>query len=276
MSIPIEDEYCDVIGKAQKGLGLTTEEIADRSGVAEERIRAARRGEFAEEDARSIAKALRLNETALVALGKGVWHPAVNPKFEGFALVQSPFHEMTVNAFLAWDPATKEAVAFDTGTDPKPLLAKVDELGLKLVRLLLTHAHWDHVEGTEAIRERWSCPVAIGKNETCSIEGVERLSEGDALRVGGLALAVLETPGHTDGGVTFVIEGLAEPVAVVGDALFAGSMGGANVSYEAGLSGIQKLMALDEATILAPGHGPLTTVREERRMNCFFVGNELL
>ena len=86
-----------------------------------------------------------------------------------------------------------------------------------------------------------------------------------------LSIKAKHTHGHSVGGMTYLIEGLAKPVAVVGDAIFAGSMGGGMVSYEdALLTNREKIMSLPDDTILCPGHGPLTTVGEEMQNNPFF------
>ena len=86
-----------------------------------------------------------------------------------------------------------------------------------------------------------------------------------------LSLVAKHTHGHSVGGLTYIIDGLEKPVAVVGDAIFAGSMGGGMVSYTDALrTNREKIMSLADDTILCPGHGPLTTVREEKQNNPFF------
>ena len=89
---------------------------------------------------------------------------------------------------------------------------------------------------------------------------------------GRLSLQALHTHGHSVGGVTYIIEGLEQPVAIVGDALFAGSMGGGMVSYQDALrTNREKIMTLHGNTIICPGHGPNTTVKEEKAHNPFFL-----
>jgi glyoxylase-like metal-dependent hydrolase (beta-lactamase superfamily II) len=81
------------------------------------------------------------------------------------------------------------------------------------------------------------------------------------------------TFGHSPGGITYVVTGLARPIAIVGDSLFAGSMGGGNVSYHDALkNNLEKILTLSDATIICPGHGPMTTVGEEKEHNPFFAG----
>ncbi len=92
--------------------------------------------------------------------------------------------------------------------------------------------------------------------------------------MGALEIEARLTSGHSAGGTTYVISGLERPVAIVGDSLFAGSMGGGAVSYQDALkNNLEKILTLPEETIVCPGHGPLTTVGKERKENPFFAGN---
>jgi len=90
--------------------------------------------------------------------------------------------------------------------------------------------------------------------------------------VGCMSVEMFNTTGHTSGGATFVVEGLDRDFAIVGDAMFAGSMGGPNVSYDDSLKGLNRILSGADDTVLASGHGPLTTVVQEKQMNCFYVG----
>ena len=103
--------------------------------------------------------------------------------------------------------------------------------------------------------------------------GAETISEGREFKVGALTAKALLTWGHSRGGMTFFVTGLARPVAVVGDSIFAGSMGGGNISYkEAIKNNVEKILTLPDETIICPGHGPMTTVGEEKAHNPFFAG----
>lgn len=276
MNLPIEDEVGDVLSKAQKGLGINTETLAKESDLAESEARAARRGEAGSDAVyRAVAKAMGLNADAVARLARGDWHPETPAPIAGFKLISTPFHSWQVNAFLLWDPESKRAAAFDTGTEAKPMLDAIEAEGLALEAIILTHAHWDHCEAAPALLARWpEARIYLNAKENQVGGNPLPAAEGFEYALGRLSIRGFETPGHTAGGMTYVVDGLEQPIAVVGDALFAGSMGGANVSYEAGLQSVRKILALDERTVLAPGHGPLTTVREERAMNCFFVAEE--
>ncbi len=270
MILPVEDEFSDVISKAQKGQGISTEKLAKRAGVSENPIRAARRGVFEPEVVEALGEALGLNVPALLELGRGKWRPAEVPQIEGFAMVCSPFYDWKVNAFVVWDAESKRAIVFDTGTTAAPLVELLESQGLELDSVILTHAHWDHFEGAADLLKRWpQARVLLGEKDGSISVPTEPMLEGFELEVGKITVRGFDTPGHTKGGMSFVVDGLPQKFAVVGDALFAGSMGGANVSYADGLASVKRILELSPDTILAPGHGPLTTVAEERKMNCF-------
>lgn len=270
MILPVEDEFNDVLSKAQKGLGISTEVLAQKAGVSENEVRSARRGDFDEAVVAALGGALGLNVPALLKLRPGVWRPEAVEEIEGFAMVCSPFHKWRVNAFLAWDQTSGRAVAFDTGSTASPLIALLEEKGLELDAVILTHAHWDHFDGTPALLEKWpQARVFMGAKERDIGVPLAKIVEGFQFDLGELKVSGFDTPGHTVGGMSFRIDGLEQKLAVVGDALFAGSMGGANVSYSDMLAAMQRVLSLDPDTVLAPGHGPLTTVAEERVANCF-------
>lgn len=270
MILPVEDDYSDILSKAQKGQGISTEALAERCGVSEGAIRAARRGEYEEATAKALAKELGLQPDALRKIAQGKWRPAEVGPMEGVAMACSPFYDWQVNAFLVWERDSRRAIAFDTGTDAQPLLEALQRRGLDLEAVILTHAHRDHVEGLEGLLAPWGeAKVFLGAKEPSIGRAVTPIEEGFRYELGSLAVEGFDTPGHTAGGMSFLVKGLPRRLAIVGDALFAGSMGGAKVSYEQGLESLERLLALPEDTVLAPGHGPLTTVAEEREMNCF-------
>ena len=270
MKLPVEDDFNDVLGKAQKGQGISTEVLAETTGLSEESIRKARRGEFEPSDVAILGQALGLNVEALLAIGRNEWYPEEPKAIEGFELIATPFYDMHVNAYLIWDPAAREAIAFDTGTDPKPILESLSKRGLTLKTLFVTHSHGDHIEGADLILEKTEASAVISQLEPEVPFAAEKIDEGYVARIGSLSVEMFNTPGHTDGGATFVVTGLSRTVALVGDAIFAGSMGGANVSYEQGLAGLKKILSLPDDTVIASGHGPLTTVGQEKEMNCFY------
>ena len=107
--------------------------------------------------------------------------------------------------------------------------------------------------------------------ESCPGAKTFTLGDTESWESGGLRIEPRSTWGHSKGGITFVVTGLARPVAIVGDAIFAGSMGGGGISYPAALqTNRDEILTLPPETILCPGHGPMTTVAEEREHNPFF------
>ncbi|MBA3544836.1 MAG: MBL fold metallo-hydrolase, partial [Chthoniobacterales bacterium] len=183
----------------------------------------------------------------------------------------TPYHDMQVNAYLVWDPASREAVAFDSGANCSIMLDREKSEGLTIKLILLTHAHPDHVADLERLAKATGAPVYLSSREEA--DGAQAIEEGKKFAVGKLQVESRLTWGHSPGGMTFVVTGLAQPVAIVGDSLFAGSMGGGNVSYhDAVRNNLEKILTLSDNTVLCPGHGPLTTVGEEKEHNPFFAG----
>jgi glyoxylase-like metal-dependent hydrolase (beta-lactamase superfamily II) len=246
MAIPLEDNFTDIIGKAQRGLGISDSQLAEKSGAKVEAIRELREGKFDRATSDRVAPILRLSSEALAGLAKGNWQPN-EVEIDGLRQFNTPYHDMQVNAYLVWDPASKEAVAFDSGASCSGMLKMTQRENLTIKLILLTH--------------REEAP------------GAQPLAEGQAFQVGGLTIESFLTSGHSPGGTTFFVRGLDRPAAIVGDSLFAGSMGGGNVSYQQAIqNNLQKILTLPHDTVLCPGHGPLTTVGEERKHNPFFAG----
>ncbi len=267
--LPLEDTFGDIIGKAMRGHSLSREQLADRTGIEEEKITALLDGSFDEVAARALAPALQLSPDALLAAARKSYAPAPI-QLEGLAQFNTPYEDMTVNSYLVWDPASKEAIAFDTGADAGGMLDLIKEKGLKVVAILLTHTHGDHIYDLDRLREKTGAPAYVGDREP--IEGAETFKEGREFLCGQLVIESRLTWGHSKGGITFVVRGLARPVAVVGDAVFAGSMGGGGISYADALATNKKeIFTLPPETVICPGHGPLTTVGEELKNNPFYA-----
>lgn len=267
-TIPLEDSFIDVIGKAQKGFKLSDEDLVRRAGLAAGALDLVRRGEVVEDDLRKIARSLNLGKSTLVELARNAWQPAPI-EVPGLMQFTTRFGDMMVNAYLAWDVASAEAVAFDTGAIALGLMKAVQSHSLRLKYLLLTHTHGDHVADLDRIRSDSQAEIWVSAKEP--LPGVKTFADGATFAVGGLRIETRSTTGHSPGGTTYVIHGLSRPVAVVGDALFAGSMGGGKVSYLDALgSNRRMIMTLPDDCVLCPGHGPLTTVGEEKKHNPFF------
>ena len=136
--------------------------------------------------------------------------------------------------------------------------------------IFLTHTHRDHIACLDELSKGAGNP-SVYVHEMEAIDGCESITEGFSYSCGSISLSALHTHGHALGGMTYVIDGLERPIAIVGDAIFAGSMGGGMISYEDALrTNREKIMTLPDDTVLCPGHGPLTTVLEEKTNNPFF------
>ncbi len=270
MAIPLEDNFADVMGKAQRGLGISDSEVAKKARIDANAMRRLRDGHFDELALFRVAPVLGLGARALCDLAQEHYQPVAR-EIDGLAMFNTPFHDMRVNAFLLWDPQARHAIAFDTGADCGPMLARMKKEGLTVKLILLTHAHPDHIADLAKLVQATNAPVYISSRE--SAPGAEPIKEGKKFEIGSLEIESFLTWGHSRGGITFFVTGLSQPVAIVGDSIFAGSMGGGNVSYKDALqNNLEKILTLPDETIVCPGHGPLTTVGEEKEHNPFFAG----
>lgn len=266
--IPLEDHYNDVLSKALQGLKLKAEDVAARASLEAEGLKRLLDGDFDEDAVRRLAPLLDLGAPQLVALGRDAYSPDVTPP-EGLLGFNTPYADFFVNAYLIWDDATREAVIFDTGSDAEPLIRAAEERGLKVTLLLVTHTHHDHIMCLGDLRRRTGAPAYVSPREP--IPEAQSLEEGQTFKVGKLTIKPLSTWGHSVGGTSYLVEGLAVPVVVVGDALFAASMGRGNISYPDALANNRReLFSLPDETVIAPGHGPLTTVGLEKQNNPFY------
>jgi hydroxyacylglutathione hydrolase len=269
--IPLEDNFADIIGKAQRGLGLSDTQLAEKARVNSQAIRDLRDGEFEELAVIRIAPALGLAARPLCQLATGKWQPKKIKEIDGFAQFNTRYHDMGVNSYLVWDTSTKEAAAFDTGAECDGMLKLATKENLSIKLILLTHAHPDHIAALDELKTKTGAAVYISDRE--AIAGAESIEEGKHFKLGQIDIDTRLTWGHSRGGMTYVVNGLARKLAIVGDSLFAGSMGGGTVSYNDALqNNLDKILTLPDDTVVCPGHGPMTTVGEEKQHNPFFAG----
>jgi glyoxylase-like metal-dependent hydrolase (beta-lactamase superfamily II) len=270
--IPLEDNFADVISKAQRGLHLEDAVLAARAGVAVAELVAVRDGEPRVAVLRRLARHLRLSPDALEALATNPSYPA-QPVFPtGFAAFNTPHGEFTVNSYLIWDARSRLAAAFDTGTSCAAMLDTISAEQLRLRYIFLTHTHEDHVGALDQLAAGTEAEVWSHELEPVSHPGAKTFRENAHFHVGPLAVKTLLTAGHSPGQTTFYVTGLSWPLAVVGDSLFASSMGGSAEHYEEQLrNNQQKILTLPRDTVLACGHGPLSTIGQEKQHNPFFA-----
>ncbi|WP_205544213.1 MBL fold metallo-hydrolase [Rubrobacter indicoceani] len=208
-------------------------------------------------------------------------------------LTVGPFQE---NCYLVGDESSGSAVLIDPGDEAARIAMMVENTGLVVEKILLTHAHIDHVGAVVAAVEEYSCPVLAHEE---SVEMLGRLPQqavmmgmkfgkipevddfipdGGEIKVGSLSLQALYTPGHSPGHLAFYEAN--EGFVVAGDALFAGSVGRVDLPGGDGplliRSITEKLLTLPGETLVCPGHGPQTTIARERDTNPFLQGGSLI
>ena len=196
---------------------------------------------------------------------------------------------LQVNCYLLGCEETREAVVVDPGGDVVRILEALKAHRLDLKRIVCTHAHFDHVGGVRELKEATGAEFFLHQDDLPLLKGVLSqaiffglragspptvdgyLEEGDEIVFGRESLRVLHTPGHSPGGVSLVGDG----VVFVGDLLFAGSIGRTDLpggSYPALIEAVQiKIFPLGDEVVVYPGHGPATTIGQERRHNPFLV-----
>ncbi|HWL14448.1 MAG TPA: MBL fold metallo-hydrolase [Opitutus sp.] len=270
--IPLEDNYTDIIGKAQRGLKIADADLARRAEVSEGDLAALQSGRLNIAVLRRVARHLRLNPDALEIAASRQWYPA-QPNFPtGFAAFNTAFEDMTVNSYLVWDSRSKQAAVFDTGANADSLIDTISAEGLRVGYIFITHAHEDHIADLPKLAAATSAEVWSHELEPLSFSGARTFRENAHFHIGPLSIKTLLTPGHSPGLTTFYITGLSWPLAIAGDAIFAGSMGGSATHFaEQHRSVREKILSLPRDTVLACGHGPLTTVGQEKRYNPFFA-----
>ncbi len=191
------------------------------------------------------------------------------------------------NCYLAFCPETNEAVVVDPGAEAKRIIEIIKNLKLNIKYIINTHGHVDHIGANGKLKEALAAPVLLNvkdldlyNNPGFGLKLVLRkqpqpdqfIKEGDRVSFGKLVFEVIETPGHTRGGICL----LSDSAVFCGDTLFAGSVGRTDLaggSYDDLIESIsQKLLALSPETIVYPGHGPKTTIGVEARTNPFVGG----
>ncbi len=267
--IPLEDNFADIFGKALRGHNLDQARAARAANLEPAAVARLLDGYFEEDAARALASALQLSPEALVRLARGEHRPVV-PCPESMFVATTPFDGMTVNAYILWDRTNRDAAIFDTGADSAPLLDAVTRFDLNVVAIFLTHSHADHIRALAALQAELG--VDAWSSEAEPVRGTRTFRPGDLFNAGHHFIRTRLTPGHSPGGTAFIIEGHVIQAAIVGDALFAGSVGGVRGDYNGALATIRReILSLPDATILCPGHGPLTTVESEKTGNPFFA-----
>ena len=204
-------------------------------------------------------------------------------------IVSIPFEE---NAYIAHLLDRKDCLIVDPGLEPEKIIDYLERRGLLPSAILITHGHSDHIAGNDAIKARWpESQLVIGASEAAKLTDPKSnlsamfgfrlvsppadvtVQDGEIFTAAGIRVLIRSTPGHSIGHVVYIIEDTDPKIVFVGDVIFAGSVGRTDLvdgDFDQLADGIRtKLYTLPDSTILLPGHGPSTTVGEEKRSNPF-------
>ena len=270
----LEDHVGDIVRKARKAAQLSAEAVAHAAGISPAQLAALEEtGETSSApDYQELGSYIGLDGAKLEAIASGWLPPALDLSRWREIRQITTVQRMAVNCYLVWDEVTREAALFDTGWEGTPIFRLVEEEKLDLRHLVITHTHEDHIFAIGQIRQRF--PKIRLHSSARSAPPEQRNRPNDFVHLGNLRIMNRATPGHADDGVTYVIGNFPEDApsaAIVGDCIFAGSIGTGFISTEQLKESIrEQIFTLPDDTLICPGHGPLTTVGEEKQHNPFF------
>ena len=276
--IPLEDELGDVLEKAMRHAHVSEQDLSTRTGVSREKLRDAidYRYDLNPGELQQLSVALGLNEIGLSALAQGRY-PL--PEISGlpFCLypLRTPHGIGVANAYVIADCSLSTGLLFDTGSDIS-LLRRVWPKNIrKLDAVFITHAETEHAGALRGVLDEFGS-VPVFRPEGAHLECALALGEGARLNFGGFEVKTLRTPGHVEAHNCYLVTAArvptAAPLLISGDVLFAGSVGAPYFCRERLAETLKRLFEiLPENTVVAPGHGPLTTIKNERRFNPFVI-----
>jgi len=271
---PLEDDYTDIMRKAQRGTGKDATALARETGLEIALIRRVASGQErpTEEQARVIARALALDPGKFADAVFQRWHPAVTIPNEVRHHINAPHPS---NGYLLFLEQTRLAALVDPAGMPERLVRAVKDGPFHLRYVLITHKHADHCDATADVARAFpNAQILIHREDSHAIGALAhralQLQDGEHVPFGDAEIRVLHTPGHTDGSVCYLFRNLI----FTGDTLFAGSVGGAFgdlSTYDDILRSVRmRLFSLDDQSVVLPGHGPPSTISEEKAHNPFF------
>lgn len=204
------------------------------------------------------------------------------------SVVSAPFDEV---CYVVWIPGRTDALVVDPGFDTRSVVSVLERHAVRPAAILNTHGHIDHIAGNRALKQAYpDAPLIIGRREADLLTNVDAnlsapfglpltsppadrlVADSEVFTLAGLTFLTREIPGHSPGSVIYFCDQFDPPFVLGGDVIFAGSVGRTDLGGDSDLlfSGIRtKLFALPDSTVIYPGHGPATTIGEEKRSNPF-------
>jgi hydroxyacylglutathione hydrolase len=271
----LEDHLGDIVRKARAMSAVSAAAAAKAAGLTEAELTALEESGQAPKKANlsALAQSVGLDPGKLEGIAKG-WAPGEKDlgTWRELRCLTTTAGGMAVNCFLVWDEVSREAALFDTGWEAPPVAQMLSENQLQLRHIFITHTHEDHIAALGELRQQFPKVRLHFSSRNAPVD--QRNRPNDFIHLGSLRITHRDTPGHAEDGTTYVIGTWPEDaphVAIVGDAIFAGSMGRGNQSWELARQRVRdQILTLPPETLLCPGHGPLTTVAEEKAHNPFF------
>ena len=276
----LEDFFGDIVGKARNGMGVSQEVLARAAQLTSADIGRVESYELTpdKDRIRVLASALGLHGEKLAGIAGG-WMPRKpnDPEDGPSAAVERQILDvgMEVNCYILKCKTTGKGAIVDPGGGANLVLNLVDKMQAGITHILLTHGHADHIGALGEVKDATQAPVYCSELDFPLLGGrvdlvSEKVDEGWRTKVGELEVEAVNLPGHTPGGVGY----RAGELFFSGDALFAGSMGGARGAsvYKGQIEAVQnRVLSLEREVRIFPGHGPMTTVGEEQDHNPFFA-----
>ncbi len=202
-----------------------------------------------------------------------------------------PVGPLQCNCSVIGDESTRGGLVIDPGDNIEDVVSIVRKHNLQIKQIVITHAHIDHVGGAMQLRAATGAPILLNQNDYALLKMLDAqaawigvappgrveidhsVAQADSIKTGSLSADVIHTPGHTEGSICLYFP--AEKKLIAGDTLFAGSIGRTDLpggSFEKIIRSLHdKVLELPDDTVVIPGHGPLTTIGDERQSNPFLV-----